>query len=94
MHTEQLCLDLVPNFRNTDPRSSADAGEKVVRSGRADIQRKQTLQAVKLYPGHTSKELSSLVDMDRYALARRLPELLRADLVTRTEDGECKWYPK
>lgn len=85
--------EFVPNWRNTDPESSEVAGTAIEKSGAAQIQRTRALLLVKKHPGHTSKELAELGGMDRHAIARRLPELLRADLVQRTKDGECRWYP-
>lgn len=61
--------------------------------GVAARQRDMALNAVFANPGKTSKELSGLCGLDRYALARRLPELLRAERVSRTTNGECRWYP-
>jgi len=84
--------DYVPNWRHSDPGSSEAAGLKVEGTGRAARQRQQALRAVWEHPGHTSKELAQLTGMDRYALARRLPELLRTGCVERTEDGECRWW--
>lgn len=82
----------VPNFRHSDPRSSQDAGVAVEKKGKAQKQRDIAQRLVATYPGHTSKELSSISGMDRYALARRLPELFRAGVVRRTEEGECRWW--
>lgn len=64
-----------PNARNTDPSTSIEAGEQVELSGNAHFQRELALDAVKRNPGLTSKELSQATGIDRYQLARRLPEL-------------------
>lgn len=64
------------NARNTDPISSNLAGEAIERSGKADRQRHIALNAVKKHPGLTSRELAVETGLDRYMLARRLPELV------------------
>jgi hypothetical protein len=63
------------NARHTDPISSHIAGYEVEASGKAHNQRLISYQAVKRYPGLTSKELAMVSGIDRYILARRLPEL-------------------
>jgi len=85
--------EFVPNWRHSDPVSSQDAGVAVEECGKAQTQRNTAQRLVWTYPGHTSKELSAISGIDRYTLARRLPELLRAGAVRRTEKGECRWYP-
>ena len=87
-----MLLDFAPNFRHSDPRSSQDAGVAVEKKGKAQKQRDIAQRLVATYPGRTSKELARISGMDRYALARRLPELLRAGVVRRTEEGECRWW--
>jgi len=86
--------DFVPNWRHSDPYSSEVAGTSIEGSGKAQHQRETALVAVATYPGRTSRELAEITGLDRYMLARRLPELLRFHKVSRTEEGECKWYPK
>lgn len=53
------------------------------------------LEIVKQFPGATSRELGMLqTEFDRYQIARRLPELLAARQVTRTdEETESRWWP-
>ena len=65
----------LPNARHTDPLSSQLAGEAIEASGQASVQRQIALSAVKRHPGHTSRELAELCPLDRYQLARRLPEI-------------------
>lgn len=85
-----------PRARRSDPLSSHEAADKVSRSGRARLQAQHALALVREYPGSTSKELAELSGMDRYALARRLPELEQGGLITRTSEGskELRWWPK
>lgn len=64
-----------PAARNTDPTTSHEAAEAIEASGRRHAQRTRVLRAVRAYPGCTSAELAHRIDMDRYAVARRLPEL-------------------
>lgn len=51
-------------------------------------------ELVKQFPGRTSKELAKLGTLDRYQIARRLPELAGMGKVRREEIGnqDCKWY--
>lgn len=72
----------VARARRTDPVTSHEAAGAVERSGRASVQRGQALDAVRRHPGRTSQELAELTGLDRYMLARRLPEL-REDLLVR-----------
>ena len=81
------------NYRRTDPDGSRAAGESLESSGLGHTQRRDSLAAVKMYPGQTSKELAELTGLDRHMLGRRLPELLKAGQIWRHERGECRWYP-
>jgi hypothetical protein len=81
----------VPNWRHSDPQSSQDAGIAI--ESKASTQRAVMQRLVFQHPGYTSKELSGVAGVDRHMAGRRLPELLRAGVVRRTEDGECRWYP-
>jgi len=95
--------DLFPRHsRRTDPRSSHEAGERMRVSGALACQQAQACAAVKQWPGKTSHELADLALMDRYALARRLPECERmAAGVKRGEIRKCSvtgrsaltWWP-
>jgi len=73
MSTEPLTQ--TPAARRTDPVSSHLAAEAMDASGRRASQQHRVLRAVRRYPGRTSAELAELIGMDRYAVARRLPEL-------------------
>jgi len=65
----------VVNARRTDPVSSHLAGHEVEATGKAAGQRQLAFNAVKQYPRRTSKELAYITGINRYLLARRLPEL-------------------
>lgn len=64
--------------RGTDPETSHLAGDHVTDCGARAVQKHQTLQAVKNFPGHTSRELARKIGggtETRYLLARRLADL-------------------
>lgn len=64
--------------RGTDPESSHQAGDHLTDSGLRAVQKHQSLQAVKQFPGKTSRELAALIGGNtetRYILARRLADL-------------------
>jgi DNA-binding MarR family transcriptional regulator len=67
--------------RTTDPQSSHDAAERV----RPLIpgQKRLVLEALREHGPHTSKDLARLADLDRYMVARRLPDMERDGLVER-----------
>lgn len=90
-----------PAARRTDPVTSHQAAETLTRTGeRAHLQH-LTAAAVRQYPGRTSQELAALTKIDRYTLARRLPECETAKTVRRGEPRECTitkrnaltWWP-
>jgi len=85
--------DYVPNWHHGDPCSSQSFGIAVESTGKAPQQRETVMKAVRSLPGHTSKEIAEKTGLDRHMIARRLPELLRANRVERTEQGQCRWYP-
>jgi len=87
--------------RNTDPVTSHEAAREILDSGRAAVQRQAAARCVVTNPGRTSLELSRLGELDRYQLARRLPEIESAGLVFRAgirrdeqtgRSGVC-WWP-
>jgi hypothetical protein len=71
-----------PVARASDPKTSHEAAHAVTASGRRDEQLAQVLDLVKAHPGSTSLELAQYSQtLDRYAIARRLPELEDEKLV-------------
>lgn len=65
-----------PAARSTDPGTSHAAAESVTKSGVRAHQQRQVLAALREWPGCTSAELAQRANIDRYAVARRLPELV------------------
>jgi hypothetical protein len=92
-----------PRVRSTDPRSSHEAAAQADRFAASQAQR--VLTALRQWPGSTSMELAAVAHLDRYATARRLPELLADGFVTRREPTDdtkpcevsrkrvCRWWP-
>ena len=88
--------------RRKDPQTSHEAATKLNRAGKTKAQAEAVLAAVKRFPGHTSSELAGRVGLDRYQVARRLPELRKAGLVSNGQQSRpCEvtgfsamtWYP-
>lgn len=94
-------LSSMPIARETDPETSHLAAEEVTTSGRRAVQQHAVLAAVMAQPGLTSRELAQAAGMDRYVVARRLPELEAAKRVRKGEARECRvskrqavtWWP-
>lgn len=90
-----------PIARKTDPTSSHLAAAEITASGARAHQQAQTIAAVRAYPGRTSQELAELTQIDRYTLARRLPECVTAGAVRKGEQRPCgvtdrlalTWWP-
>lgn len=82
-----------PRARKSDPLTSHLAAAEGEKSGRFKAQAKQVLEAVKAFPGRTSRELAREAKMDRYVFARRLPELETDGEVRKGEPREC-WVGK
>lgn len=88
-----------PRARNTDPETSHEAARAIDPNNLSDQHAKVTA-AVQQRPGHTSRELSKEAGLDRYMLARRLPEL-ECVTVVRGDRRKCSisglsaltWYP-
>ncbi len=78
-----------PAARNTDPNSSHDAAAHVTLSGARAKQQAMAVKAVEQYPGLTSLELANRTSMDRYVLARRLPEAEEGLAVRRGQERRC-----
>lgn len=88
--------------RNDDPSSSHEAAEHVVSSGLQAQQHSIAASAVSKHPGLTSLELARATGLDRFMLARRLPELQRNGLIVRGIVRKCSasngrsgvtWFP-
>lgn len=75
-----------PAARATDPVSSHLAAEEMTRSGKRAYQAERVLDLVRKHPHHTSLELAQYGTLDRYQLARRLPDLVALGLVERSRE--------
>jgi len=79
-----------PAARNSDPETSHLAAEEITKSGKRKAQQQKVLNAVKKFPNRTSAEIANRSKLDRYAVARRLPELATAGLVKRGNARQCR----
>lgn len=75
--------------RSSDPDTSRQAAAELAASGVQGKQAQAVLDAVRKWTGRTSAELAQLAGLDRYAVARRLPELERADVVRKCPPRKC-----
>ena len=90
-----------PIARRKDPSSSHRAASEVTASGKRRSQMSEVLLLVNRHPGKTSLELSCIGDLDRYVIARRLPELETGRLIRRGGQRICTegkrtavtWFP-
>ena len=64
-----------PRARRADPETSHEAAEAILDSGELGRQQRAVLAAVRRWPGLTSLELGARMEINRWAVARRLPEL-------------------
>ena len=64
-----------PRARSSDSISSHCAATALEASGRGRLQAERVLAALLKYPNSTSRELAKFARLDRYEVARRLPEL-------------------
>jgi len=88
--------------RRTDPASARASADLVESRGIAPAQRGLVLALVQHYPGKTSAELAARSQgLDRWQVARRLPELAEAAVVCRGAQRICRvcqrksitWWP-
>jgi len=84
--------------RTSDPVTSWDAASHIADTGKAAHQRAIAVSTVHKAPGCTSFELSRLCSLDRYQLARRLPEcaeVVKGDPRTCLVTGHSAvtWWP-
>lgn len=64
-----------PRARAKDPVTSHEAADAIKASGELGRQQRDVLDAVHRWPGLTSLELGARMNINRWAVARRLPEL-------------------
>lgn len=91
----QLDLTFTPASRRSDSAASKRA-EQRQNLGQRNGDSAKVLKALCATPNTTSKGLAEQHGMDRYMVAKRLPDLLRNNLVDRAEDpdsGEYRWNP-
>lgn len=81
---------IIARSRADDPASSREAAEQMNDSGAASHQLQKAVNAVRRHPGLTSAELADAVGMDRYAMARRLPDAERVGKVVRGRFRICR----
>lgn len=90
-----------PAARSTDPETSHEAAAAITESGERAKQQDRAAAAVRKHPGLTSAELAQAIGMNRYALARRLPEVETAKEVVKGAARTCEvsrrkavtWWP-
>lgn len=80
--------------RMSDPATSHEAAAEVTKSGSRQRQLTAVLAAVSGNPGATSAEIAKASNLDRYLVARRLPELEKLGFVRRGEAKICTASPK
>ena len=78
-----------PRARTADPVTSHLAAQEVYESGAADKQAAAVFSLVQIRPGMTSAGLASHFHVDRYMVARRLPELEARGLVRKGNPIRC-----
>ena len=88
-----------PRARNTDPETSHEAADAIKASGELGRQQMAVLAAVRRWPGLTSLELGARMKLDRWAVARRLPELegvhvRKGEAKTVNGRRHVTWWPK
>lgn len=76
--------------RCSDPSSSHEAAAEHVRSGRNAKQQTMVYAALQRTSNVTSRELATMWNLDRYVVARRLPELRDANLAIAGPKRRCK----
>lgn len=96
-------LSASPIARRDDPTTSHLAAADITRSGKRAVQQATVLALVEEHPGRTSAELAARSNrIDRWAAARRLPELRAAGLVQNGPPKACAvtgkqaltWFPR
>ena len=81
MPTVRELLHNLNASRRTDPASSHAAEAEINADGTRATQAEQVLAALKVHINTTSRELAEAALLDRYVVARRLPELAQLGLV-------------
>lgn len=79
-----------PIAANVDPVTSHLAAAEITRSGLRASQKRAVLNAVARFPNRTSAELAGATRLDRYLVARRLPDLRQDGFVEQGEIRICR----
>lgn len=85
-----------PLARNTDPNTSHIAAQRYTKSGRRDSWKKRILQWLREHHVHaedgglTAHELAVITDFPHPTIHKRLPDLKRDGLVTKTVQRMCQ----
>lgn len=79
-----------PRAHANDPITSYMAAARAESSGQIRTDARVCLEAVQRFPGSTSRELASASGLDRHAVARRLPELERAERIRKGPKRKCR----
>jgi hypothetical protein len=87
---KQQSLFTNPIARKSDPKSSHLAASEITRSGVRESQCETILDVLACHPWTTSRELTLYCDLDRYQIARRLPDLENAGLVRKGFIRKCR----
>jgi hypothetical protein len=85
----QAVKSMEPLSRNADPVGSFQAAERTRKTGLGSRKRLAVYHALRRYQGTTSAELAKAAGLDRYDVARRLPELERAGWIVRGRRRRC-----
>ena len=87
---QQLTLDFSPAHRNTDPVTSEMAEEEITSCGTRQRQADRVYRLATQNIGCTSAELANIGGVDRYMVARRLPDLEHNGLVKNRATRKCR----
>lgn len=88
-----------PRARKADPATSHEAAAAIAASGELGRQQRAVLDGLRKWPGLTSLELAGRLRLDRYQVARRLPELEAGGLARKGQPRRVgnrpgvSWWP-
>ena len=80
-----------PLARTSDPQTSHDAADKLVKSGKRKSQVDLVVEAVARHPGLTYMELADLDDntLNAQQFSKRIPDARGEGLIESVKDKEC-----
>lgn len=92
---------MTTHARTTDDVTSHEAAARMVASGLLNKQCREVLAALRKYPGRTSAELARDSGLERYKVARRLPDLRDQGFARKGGSRKCThgqyravtWWP-